>query len=551
MVLLAASWRGRWHRWMLAVSVVSVVVVVCSEAVNPEESRGSRSVSNAAQGAQDDMMAMESAKASPVVIRRRQGKRLLTAVAHRSLAAKVAGSRSKRMRKRHRQPVEFRRRHRDNIMTETSFTDAKVVQPPALAVEAREKMDKEELKLQDGGAKTDSRSNQRALQSSRRRGEPLRLPKPLGPVPPPPPPRRNGPKRKIQKPPPKRSRPKLPPPPLPFEGPSGSAKVNAKKSHNMPGKMAPKPKDHIHVKTRKPQGSLKKNPPPPPPPLPPLPPPPVNRKQVFAMPSTVGGSMRFLSHMANSLVKMNPRRPRPPRPPQRRPAIIPYNGGGAKRPPRRTPPRPAQPVKNKQKPKVPASLSSYGAPQAPVDDGYSAPQAPVEDDYSAPQASVVVQDSYGAPKAPPAKSSGPSKSPTAPSIGFVPTGSRNNFGETITDVVQPSDVTLAFDRLQDTFGKGEGDKKVPVERDVKNAAGRENLNNNGRFRPAIFAPKTKPVNSSPGSAKRPSFANLFPKKPLSSTSDKFKDSPKVEEEKPMAPVIKEILNRNIEESEGT
>eukprot|EP00095_Tigriopus_kingsejongensis_P012604 maker-scaffold531_size145796-snap-gene-0.19 protein:Tk12604 transcript:maker-scaffold531_size145796-snap-gene-0.19-mRNA-1 annotation:"membrane protein" len=107
-------------------------------------------------------------------------------------------------------------------------------------------------------------------------------------------------------------------------------------------------------------------------------------------------------------------------------------------------------------PQAPSQGDSYGSPQAPTQgaDSYGAPQSPIQSDnnYGAPQGSVLNSNS------PPASEGFGQLSGYDPvmvfgSKGFVPTGTRNNFDESIQDEIGSSKNP---DPFRSTFEKSSG-----------------------------------------------------------------------------------------------
>lgn len=108
-------------------------------------------------------------------------------------------------------------------------------------------------------------------------------------------------------------------------------------------------------------------------------------------------------------------------------------------------------------PPIQDNSNGYGSPQAPVKaqstDSYGAPQAAAlgnSDSYGVPQGPVSNPESYGAPQASPLRDDYGSDPASVPSYGgisgydpltvfgskgFVPTGTRNNFDESIQDEI--------------------------------------------------------------------------------------------------------------------
>jgi len=162
----------------------------------------------------------------------------------------------------------------------------------------------------------------------------------------------------------------------------------------------------------------------------------------------------------------------------------------------------------------------------------AAPVASAEDSYGSPKAPAAVhQDDYGSPKGapvreiykpPPHPSDG--KSNTAPSkpaqkggqvIGYVPTAPRNNFAQTINDVVQPQ---------RDLYFHPPG--VGPFKREIKTSKPKKIKEE--KFKP-VFEPSTP--------LKRPKLRpTVFPVYPGTTTTSTTVRPPS--EDRPLAPVIR-------------
>jgi hypothetical protein len=359
-----------------------------------------------------------------------------------------------------------------------------------------------------------------------------------------------------------------------------------------PSGQPPRPRRRLRPKRRRPGPGP---PPPPPPPRqkrPGSPPPPASGSSPGSPRPTFQGSPRpgqqGSTRPGPGLPPLAPTRPGPPRSPspsQSRPPLLPPNQQQQQqqlqRPkkhafPGRNPP-PLQPVKRQQDRSGSDEKAgdSYGAPQASVEEGYGAPQAPlVQEGYGAPKAPVVqdgygapqaapVQESYGAPQAKPvsdgysepspaagdiyrpppikSQSSGYSaataaaaaKKPLSHSpppvrnqpyqqgevIGYVPTAPRNNFGETIDDVVKPpKELNFGPFRRDLTVSSGGGknnelkESDDPFKREVTvGKRPNESFNKDNKrdqFRP-VFEP-SRPISRPPA---RPSSSRSPPPSP--------------------------------------